>query len=346
MSNFYSLAQMGWKPFFQQQLSIEEWERYTIARVTEQHRSNIELITEAGKRQLPIVSEMPTLTVGDWVLLDSNGRIHRLLERLSLFSRKASGSKVVTQLIAANIDTVFVVCSLNSNFNLNRIERYLALANEAGVEPVVVLTKSDCCKNTAFYLQQVQSLDHLLMVEAVNGLDPTSVKVLETWCSNGKTVAFLGSSGVGKSTLVNTLLGLATQKTGSIREEDSKGRHTTTTRSLHLMPIGGLLLDTPGMRELQLTDCEQGIETTFSEISELANQCRFADCHHQDEPGCAIQAAIDEGTLDKRRLVNYLKLMREQALNSASLAEKRAKDRNLSRYYRSVQSEARQRKKG
>ncbi|OMH29080.1 ribosome small subunit-dependent GTPase A [Motiliproteus sp. MSK22-1] len=346
MTISFSLTQLGWKPYFQQQLTLEESETYTVGRVIGQHRSNLEILTEQGKQTLPLISAMPVLTVGDWVLLEDSGQIYRSLERLSLFSRKASGNKVVRQLIAANVDTVFIVCSLNSNFNLNRIERYLALANEAAVEPVVVLTKSDCCENPVSYVEQVQSLDSLLMVEAINSLDPTSVEVLESWCSIGRTVAFLGSSGVGKSTLVNTLLGLATQETGSIREEDSKGRHTTTARSLHLMPMGGLLLDTPGMRELQLTDCEKGVEETFAEISELASQCRFTDCHHQNEPGCAIQAAVGSKMLDKRRLDNYLKLMREQALNSASLAEKRARDRNLGHYYRSVLSESRQRKKG
>ena len=149
-------------------------------------------------------------------------------------------------------------------------------------------------------------------------------------------MAFLGSSGVGKSTLINTLLGMEIQRTNTIREDDDKGRHTTTKRSLHLIPGGGLLLDTPGMRELQLADCEQGLEETFSEIVELAAQCKFSDCSHQGEPGCAVRAAIELGRLDERRLSNYQKLMREQAFNSATLAEKRARDRELGRYYRSV----------
>ena len=346
MTIYFSLSQLGWKPFFQQQLTLEEWEHLLIGRVVEQHRSSIELMTEQGKHSLPVISGMPILTVGDWVLFDSERHFHRVLDRFSLFSRKASGSKVAAQLIAANIDTVFVVCSLNKDFNLNRIERYLALASEAGVEPVVVLTKSDVCEDPDSYVRQVQSLGSLLMVEAVNGLDSASVKVLEPWCGTGKTVAFLGSSGVGKSTLINTLLGLTAQATASIREEDGKGRHTTTARSLHIMSAGGLLLDTPGMRELQLTDCERGVEDIFSEIGELASQCQFADCQHQSEPGCSVRAAIEAGTLDERRLANYLKLMREQAINSASLAEKRAMDRNLGRYYRSVQTAARHRKKG
>ena len=340
-----SVSQLGWRAFFQQQLTLEEWGDHIPARVIEHHRSTVTVMTDQGNQALPLLPNMPALTVGDWILLTDNGQFHRELQRLSVFSRKAAGSKVQEQLIAANVDTVFVVCSVNRDFNLNRIERYLVLASEAGVEPVVVLTKADCCDDPDDYKCQVQSLDPFLMVETVNSLDPDSVSVLEAWCGTGKTVAFMGSSGVGKSTLINTLLGHSSQSTGSVREDDSKGRHTTTSRSLHLMTAGGLLLDTPGMRELQLADCGQGVEDTFSEISELTQQCQFSDCQHEGEPGCAIRAAIDNGMIDQRRLKNYQKLMREQAMNSASLAEKRARDRSLSRMYRSVQTESRRRKK-
>lgn len=341
-----SLPELGWTPYFQQQLTLDEWEQATPARVIGQHRSQLELLTEQGKQILPLLPDMPALVVGDWVLLDDDGLFIRLLERLSLFSRKAAGSKVTTQNIAANVDTVFIVDSLNSNFNLNRIERYLVLAHDAGVEPVVVLTKADTCADPQQYVQQVQALDRMLMVEAVNALDPANVSVLADWCGNGKTVAFLGSSGVGKSTLINTLSGQTEQETGNIREQDAKGRHTTTARSLHFITNGGMLLDTPGMRELQLADCEQGVEETFSEISELAAQCRFSDCQHQSEPGCMIQKAIQAGDLDQRRLDNYLKLLREQAFNGATIAEKRAKDRDLGKFYRSVMAESTRLKKG
>ena len=341
MTNFYSLPQLGWQAFFQQQLTLEEFEHFTIARIVEQQRSLIHILSTEGKASLPIISSMPSMTVGDWILLDDMGSFHRLLERLSLFSRKAAGTKVATQLIAANIDTVFIVSSLNQDFNLNRIERYLVMANEAGVEPVVVLTKLDHCTHPEDYIQQVQRIDPMLAVVAVNSLDSESVSQLSDWCAPGKTVALLGSSGVGKSTLTNTLSGEAIQQTHAIREDDDKGRHTTTGRSLHLLPAGGLLLDTPGMRELQLAACEQGVEETFKDIAELASQCKFSDCQHQNEPGCAVQAQIKAGKLDERRLSSYLKLMKEQAFNSATLAEKRAKDRDLGRYYRSVMASKR-----
>lgn len=346
MTTIYSLSQLGWTPYFQQQLTLEECTQCVPARVIAQHRSHLELYTEHGKQDLPVTHKLPTLTVGDWILLHHDGTYSRLLDRLSRFARKASGSKVSEQLIAANVDTVFVVTAVNHNFSLNRIERYLALTKEAGAEAVVVLTKSDLCDDPDSYRRQVQALDPLLMVEAINALDANTLTGLHPWCKAGNTVAVLGSSGVGKSTLVNTLLGQAAQQTGSARDADDKGRHTTTSRSLHLIPNGGVLLDTPGMRELQLADCESGVEEVFSDISALATQCRYNDCQHQSEPGCAIQMALDASQIDQRRLSNYLKLMREQAHNSASLAEKRAKDRSLGRFYRSVQSEATLRKKG
>ncbi|MFW2374733.1 MAG: ribosome small subunit-dependent GTPase A [Gammaproteobacteria bacterium] len=345
MTNINSLPQLGWQAFFQQQLTLDEWEHFTLARVIAQERSIIHLLSPETKLSLPVTPGMPVMTVGDWVVLDSAGKFHRLLDRLSLFSRKAAGTKVTTQLIAANINTLFVVCSMNQDFNLNRIERYLALANEADVEPVVVLSKADVCDHPQEYAQRVQRLDPLLNVVMVNSLDPDSVGQLEAWCRAGNTVALLGSSGVGKSTIINTLSGKTIQRTDAIREDDDKGRHTTTGRSLHLLSAGGLLLDTPGMREIQLADCEHGIEETFAEISELASQCKFSDCQHQAEPGCAVRAAIDAGSLDERRLTSYLKLMKEQAFNKATLAEKRARDRDLGRYYRSVQAAKRQQNK-
>jgi ribosome biogenesis GTPase len=336
MTSHFSLSQLGWKPFFQHQLTLTDLENFIPARVFSAERSIIHLMTADSAKTLPLTPSMPEMAVGDWLLIDPQDRFVRKLERLSLSSRKAAGTKVHTQLIAANIDTVFIVSSLNQDFNLNRIERYLALAHEADVEPVVVLTKADLCDQVTDFIDQVQALDQMLQVVAVNALETDSLTPLKDWLTTGNTVAFLGSSGVGKSTLINTLLGHKTQKTSGIREDDSKGRHTTTARSLHLLPSGALLLDTPGMRELQLADCEHGVTETFADIAKLARHCKFSDCQHQDEPGCAVQAAIQSGQLDERRFHNYQKLLKEQAFNAATLAEKRARDKSFGKLVKSV----------
>lgn len=328
------LLDLGWQPFFQQQLSLSEWEQCTPARITDFQRDSFNALNENSGFNLSILSSMPAMTVGDWILLDSDGRFVRLLDRWSVFSRKAAGPGVATQLIATNVDTLFIVSSLNQDFSLNRIERYLALAHESGVEPVVILSKADLCQNPEDFVQQAQKLGGQLMVVAVNALNPASISMLSPWCRRGKTVALMGSSGVGKSTLVNTLLGRQVQRTAAIRVDDEEGRHTTSTRSLHQLPNGGLLLDMPGMRELQLGDCEQGIGSTFADIMELALRCKFYDCQHQTEPGCAIRVAIERGDLDERRLTSYQKLLREQAITSASGAEKRARGRAFGKLVR------------
>ena len=340
----FPMTSLGWKPFFQQQLTLDDYDHAVITRVIAHHRNGYTLVSEEGEIHLPLNSSLPPLTVGDWVLLNQQHQLIRYLDRRSLFKRKASGSKVQEQLIAANIDTVFIVCSLNYDFNLSRIERYLALAHEAEVEPVVVLTKVDLCNNSVELTQQVQKIAPLLMIERVNSLDPLSVSSLMKWCGKGQTVTFLGSSGVGKSTLINTLLGQEIQLTGSVREDDSKGRHTTTARSVHLLPSGGILIDTPGMRELQLVDCEQGVSTAFADIESLATACQFGNCQHQTEPGCAVQQAIDERTLPLRRLESYQKLLREQAYNTATIAERRAEYKRFGKMVRSIAADKRKRK--
>lgn len=335
-----TLEQLGWKPFFQQQLSLEELSELNIARVIEQHRSNTIGLSLKGQVDLINSINNEKVCVGDWVLFDEENRIARLIERQSLFERKAPGTQVRTQLIAVNIDILFIVCSLNQDFNLNRIERYLAIAHEAKVTPVVVLTKADQCNEVEDKIAQVQHLDTLMMVFAINTLDKSALKPLASYCQKGDTIAFLGSSGVGKSTLVNGLLGYQALETGAIREDDSKGRHTTTYRTLKILPKGGILMDTPGMRELQLSDCEAGVQETFSEIIELARQCRFKNCQHIPEPNCAIQSALEAGKLSQRRFDSYQKLLKEQAFNGASLAERKAKDKSFGKMIHRVQNEA------
>lgn len=346
MENDFSLISLGWQAFFQQQLALEEWGVLMPARVMEQHRSSLEARSEYGLHTLPISQNMPALTVGDWVLLTQSNQFVRALERKSVFKRKAAGSRLTEQLIAANVDTAFIVSSLNEDFNLNRIERFLSVAHQAGAEAVLVLSKLDLATDGEQLREQAQRLDSHLCVEAVNCLNLESIAVLSPWCRPGQTIVVMGSSGAGKSTLSNALLGSAVQDTGGIREDDAKGRHTTTRRSLLMMPSGSLILDTPGMRELQLTDCEEGVAATFADIEEWATQCRFGDCSHESEPGCAVQQAIAEELLDERRLRSYRKLSREQAMNAASLAQRRASFRKQSRHYKRVISETKQIKRG
>ncbi len=331
-----SLKELGWNSYFQQQITLYDTHPLTIGRIIAHHRSGYTVCTEVDEWQLPHRPNLPAMTVGDWIQFDSSLHKIKPFERQSLFRRKAAGTGREEQLIAANIDTVFIVCSLNQDFNLNRIERYLALVNEAGSVPVVVLTKQDLCSDTDEKRQQVQALDPLLLVETVNALDTGSLGNLTSWCHTGQTVALLGSSGVGKSTLVNSLTKQPVQRTHGIREQDSKGRHTTTSRSMHKMPSGGLLLDTPGMREIQLLATDEGMAETFHDIASLIEQCRFSDCQHVNEPGCAVRQALEKGEIDERRVKNYFKLQREQRRNQASLAERRQHDRELGKFYRSV----------
>jgi ribosome biogenesis GTPase len=265
-----------------------------------------------------------------------------VLERLSLLKRRAPGTDRQIQLIAANIDTVFVVSSCNQDFNIARLERYIALAFEAGIAPVIVLTKSDLATDPESYVGQAQAISKAVPVVTLDARGEEPGEKLTDWCKPGRTVAFLGSSGVGKSTLTNALSGTQDIATQTIREDDAKGRHTTTHRQLHAVPGGCLVLDTPGMRELQLTDAAAGINDLFSDLIKLASRCRFTDCRHETEPGCAVQAALEDGSLEAGRLARWRKLKAEEAFNSASLAERRSKDRAFGKMVRSVMKQKKQ----
>ena len=329
-----ALECLGWGPAFASQIDADALTATPPARVVAMHRSGLQVAGDGIDETVP---PGPEATVGDWLLLDrARPRSSQVLDRKSLIKRRAPGTGREVQMIAANIDTVFVVTSCNADFNVARLERYVALAFEAGIEPVIVLTKADLTNDTAPYVEEARKISDRVPVVTLDARGAEPAQALADWCKSGRTVAFLGSSGVGKSTLTNALLGTQEIATQGIREDDARGRHTTTRRELHAAPGGCLVLDTPGMRELQLTDAAAGIADLFEDIEALAARCRFKDCQHETEPGCAILAAIDDGSLDPARLARWRKLQAEDAFNSSSLAERREKDRTFGKLVRSA----------
>jgi ribosome biogenesis GTPase len=262
-----------------------------------------------------------------------------LLERQSLFKRRAAGTGRKTQLIAANVDTVFIVSSCNQDFNEARLERYLVLAKQANVFAVVVLTKADLCDDPDSFAHRALQLLPSLRVETVNALDAESTRKLGPFCGTSQTVVLLGSSGVGKSTLVNILTESEATETQPTRDDDDRGRHTTTGRAFYRLKDGGWLIDTPGMREIQLTDVASGINEVFGEIEAIARNCRYGDCGHESEPGCAILAAIEHGEIDEARLTRWRKLGAEERRNNETLAERRARDKDFGKMVRTVMRE-------
>lgn len=306
-------------------------------RVIEVHRNGLRVAGDGIDETIPPLADA---TVGDWLLLNrQRPQASRILERKSLLKRRAPGTDRQVQLIAANIDTALIVSSCNQDFNIARLERYISLAFEADIAPVIVLTKTDLADDVEDYIAHARTISDLVPVIALDARGDEPREKLEDWCRPGQTIAFLGSSGVGKSTLTNALLGAELIDTQGIREDDAKGRHTTTRRQLHLIQDGCLVLDTPGMRELQLTDAASGIDDLFSDIRDLSSECRFKDCQHQSEPGCAVQQAIERGDMDAARLGRWRKLMAEDAFNSASLAERRNRDKAFGKMVRQIKKQ-------
>jgi len=317
------LTTLGWSAFFAEQLQPDDAGLIPL-RIATVHRARMTAISVAGtvKLVLPHQTSTADYAVGDWVLADPDTLLLvRRLDRQAVLQRHTDGART-PQLIAANVDTLFIMSSCNDDLNPARLERYLALANEAGTRPVVILTKVDQVPSAAPYLARVEGLQRGLQVVALNATDPQAGRVLSRWCGLGQTVALVGSSGVGKSSLLNTLAAKPpeqAQVTGAIRESDAKGRHTTTSRSLHRIANGGWVIDTPGMRTLHISDTAAGLEHLFAEITELAPLCRFRDCTHDHEPGCAVQAAVAAGTLDRARLDRWRKLRDENTANTPVL---------------------------
>lgn len=303
-----------------------------IGRVSVQYGDLYQVITEEGEMLAEVSGKLSYSSkssrwypaVGDWVLVDrknsSSGNliIHHMLSRKSSFKRKTSGEKTDTQVVAANIDTIFVCMSLNNNFNVRRLERYISVAWDSNAIPVIILTKADLCSDIEMKLLEVETAAPGVDIVVTSSISCVGYSNLEKYIQKGKTAAFIGSSGVGKSTLINMLMGRNIIKTSGLSSED-KGKHTTTKRQLILLENGGVVIDTPGMRELGIINAD--LDKSFSDIEELALKCKFSDCQHENEPNCAVKDAIEKGLLDMSRLENYKKLQRELKYNGLNSRE-------------------------
>ena len=332
-----NLTTLGFSPFFEMQLEGLNSEGKGVARVILEHKHSYRVITEHGEWLATVsgafafsaFSRTDYPAVGDFVLVEKmpgeeRAVVHHLFERQSKFVRKMAGREVDEQIVAANVDIVMLVMSLNADFNMRRLERYVIAAWDSGATPVVVLTKADLCDDIERYVREVETVAFGVDIFVVSSVNGKGLEPLKQLLGTGKTAALLGSSGAGKSTLTNALLETTHMTVSDIREDDAKGRHTTTHRELVVLPSGACLIDTPGMRELQLWDQSVSLSAGFRDIEELAEGCRFRDCTHKGEPGCAVEGAVDEV-----RLASYFKLQRELAYMeqktdmAAKLAEKR-----------------------
>lgn len=351
----FHLHDLGWNDRFQAHLTFLDDPQLLPARVASETRGRYLLLGPDGTHQAQLSGkflfdarqreDLPA--VGDWVAFspfnEDEGVIHAVLPRRTLFARKAAGSSHVEQIIAANLDVVFLAMALNQDYNLRRLERYLVLAWESGADPVVLLTKADLCEDLDARVGEVTAIAGIAPVLVTSSLSGDGLERVRALITSGRTAGILGSSGAGKSTLINALLGGEFLATGSIREDDGRGRHTTTRRELILLPGGGLILDTPGMRELGLWEGASGMEAAFDDVEALTHACRFSDCAHEAEPGCAVRRAVSEGTLSAERLESFQKLQRELAhqarkqdvhLQRESIQHYKAISKELKRLYR------------
>jgi ribosome biogenesis GTPase len=339
------LTDLGWNEYWQSSFEPFVAEGLTAGRVTAQHKNSYRVSTGALELQSEIAGRFRYQTgqrsdepaVGDFVALrlsEGGGPaiIHAVLPRKTVFVRKAAGKGVDDQVIATNIDALLIMTALDQDFNLRRLERYVTLAWEGGAQPVILLNKVDLCDDPTPFLEEINEITLGVSVHTLSALTSDGLEVLNEYLRPGFTVGFVGSSGVGKSTLINTLLGRKAQPTREVRETDHRGRHTTTHRQLFVRAEGGIIIDTPGMRELQLGSVQEGVQKAFSEIERLAMECRFSDCQHKNEPGCAVREAVERGELSDERLASYDKLLKEMRhadlqLDKDAAREKKRQDK-------------------
>ena len=324
-----TLKTLGWSSKFADQVEIEDGS--FPVRVSAVHRTRIDGLSENGPVSLAPVASAGLYAVGDWVIATAHAASEPL-ERTTEITRRAAGEESKPQLIATNVDTLGIVTSCNADFNVARLERYLAMCAASGCLPLVILTKADHCDDPGIFIKQAEKLSPMLTAIAINATDDEDVKRLNPWCSDGQTLALVGSSGVGKTTIQNRLTDVI-DATQDIRKHDAHGRHTTTNRNLRATFAGGWLIDTPGMRELRLMDAESGVQEVFADVTELATQCKFNDCAHLTEPGCAIRKAIAVGELDPERVERWRKLEKENRFNTSTVGENRAHMKRLQKMY-------------
>lgn len=331
--------------------------QYVPGRITLEHKRMYRVTTElgewlsvcSGSMEYEATERRDFPAVGDWVVVEKmpgeeRGIIHAILPRTSVFSRKVAGSTIEEQLIAVNVDIALLVMSMNKDFNARRLERYLVAAYDSGAVPIVVLTKKDISEDPLYYIEEARNIALGADVYEVSNVTGEGIHQLRELLQDGKTAALLGSSGVGKSSLTNALLDEQRMDVQHIRSDDDKGRHTTTHRELFTIPSGGVIIDTPGMREFQLWDHGEGLDTSFKDIEALTEACKFNDCKHRQEPGCAVQNALSTGELTEERYASYLKLQKElayieQKTNHHARKQAQNKRKNISKKLRKHYSE-------